>query len=345
MSETIQIDRISSGVPDTREPYDEHEDTTQEVQLVDEAAVREHGTLRVIRGAEVGALLSIPATKSLIVGRGKDADVRLSDRGLSRRHARFFQLGGTHYVEDLDSRNGVQVEGERIERLPRELRHGDRVVLGAGIVLVFELHDDASKKATEELYRKAVRDGLTGLYNRRYLDERLGQELAFAARHEQPVSAIMIDLDHFKAVNDEHGHAVGDLVLRSVARVLTEAVRSEDIVARYGGEEMCVIARGTSTEGARTLGERLRRNIACLPIRKGSVTLTVTASFGVATSAGGIGDDLLCRADAALYAAKEGGRNRCIHAQDLPSDDHHSGRTPAPSTQATSPSNPGEHPS
>ncbi|MBO6938034.1 MAG: GGDEF domain-containing protein [Deltaproteobacteria bacterium] len=294
---------------------DDREDVTAEMELVDETGPRELGALRIVKGSEVGVVLSIPPVRSVVVGRGTDADVRLPDESLSRRHARFFHLGGAHYVEDLGSTNGVRVEGAKIGGLPRRLSHGDRVQLGKETVFLFELHDPASKRAAEELYRQAVRDGLTGLYNRRYLDERLEQESAYSARHEQPLSVILIDLDHFKQVNDEHGHAAGDTVLRSVSRVIEGAVRSEDIVARYGGEELCVLARGTAARGALALAERLRRNVESLPIRCDAVTLRVTASFGVATAHAS--DGLLEAADAALYAAKEAGRNRCVHARDV----------------------------
>jgi len=292
------------------------DDVTEELELIDEAAPRELGVLRLVKGPDIGVVLSIPPTRSIVVGRGADADVRIADKSLSRTHARFFHLGGAHYVEDLGSTNGVRVEGSQVGGLPRRLAQGERVQLGKEVVFVFELHDPDSKRAAEELYRQAVRDGLTGLYNRRYLDERLEQESAFAIRHEQPLSAILIDLDHFKQVNDEHGHAAGDDVLRAVGRIIVEAVRSEDIVARYGGEELCVLARGTGERGALALAERLRRNIESLPIRSGETTLRVTASLGVATTHGA-GDGLLAAADRALYAAKEAGRNRCIHVDDM----------------------------
>ena len=292
------------------------EDITAEMELVDETAPRELGALRLVKGPDIGVVVSIPPTRSVVVGRGADADVRIADESLSRRHARFFHLGGGHYVEDLGSTNGVRVEGSQVAGLPRRLAHGERVQLGKATVFVFELHDPDSKRAAEELYRQAVRDGLTGLYNRRYLDERLEQERAFAARHEQPLSAILIDIDHFKAVNDDHGHAAGDSVLRAISRVITEAVRSEDIVARYGGEELCVLARGTGERGALALAERLRRNVESLPIRSGGTVIRVTASLGVATCRGTC-EGLLETADEALYAAKEAGRNRSIHADDL----------------------------
>ncbi|MAQ16049.1 MAG: GGDEF domain-containing protein [Sandaracinus sp.] len=302
-----------ASLPPTDPPVDAN-DITQEMDIKGGADPREQGALRLIRGPEVGAFTAIPHTGSLVVGRGGDVDLSISDRGLSRRHARFFHLAGSHYVEDLGSTNGVFVEGSQVGDLPLRLSQGDRIALGESIILMFELHDELSKQASETIYRKAVRDALTGLHNRSVLDERIRQETAFTRRHRVPLSVIMIDLDHFKRVNDDHGHAAGDAVLRAIARVLSEAVRAEDLVARYGGEELCVLARGTDTGGAMTLAERLRRHIESLPIRANFTQLRVTASLGVATYRGDDDDDVVARADAALYEAKRAGRNRCVHA-------------------------------
>ncbi len=292
-------------------------DITSEIDLVGSLPDREQGALRVLQGPELGSIIQIPVTGSMVVGRGREADRVLEDRGLSRRHARFFQLEGHWYVEDLQSRNGVLVEGKRLDGLPRRITHGDRIRMGERVVFVFELHDELSKKASEILYRNAVRDALTGLYNRGYFDDRLKQELAYAFRHESPLSLVLLDLDHFKRVNDEYGHKSGDAVLVAVARVVERAVRSEDVAARYGGEEIVVLARGTSSGGGLALAERLRRHIESLPIRTNDRILRVTASLGVATFVRPGMGDLVAAADEALYVAKSSGRNRCVHADEL----------------------------
>lgn len=172
-----------------------------------------------------------------------------------------------------------------------------------------------------ELERMAVRDPLTGAYNRRYLEQRLDEEVHRARRYGQPLTVIVCDVDHFKQVNDTHGHATGDEVLRSVAMLIKRTIRRVDFLARFGGEEFVVVAPSTDAPGAATLAERLRAAIAAMPVltTNGSgahVTVRMTASFGVVTFPGGpthpscTGHDLIAAADAALYRAKNNGRNR-----------------------------------
>lgn len=171
--------------------------------------------------------------------------------------------------------------------------------------------------AHEALERLATTDGLTGLANRRVAMERLRDELARGQRHNHATSIVLLDVDHFKSVNDTHGHHAGDAVLRRVSSVLREAGREIDLPARHGGEEFLLILPETPLDGAVRVAERLRSRLAKArtELEDGEV-LRVTASFGVAAAAGlreeGV-DELLQRADEALYAAKESGRNRvCI---------------------------------
>jgi diguanylate cyclase (GGDEF)-like protein len=165
-----------------------------------------------------------------------------------------------------------------------------------------------------EFYRQlSMVDGLTGLYNRAWLSERLPEIVADAHQHAQPLSVIMIDLDHFKDFNDTHGHAGGDSALRTAAEVLSKALRPSDFAARFGGEELVVILPDTGDKGcmlvAQRLCERLRETVVFDDMR---VPLPhLTASFGVATlQAEEDADLLLTHADAALYRAKKAGRNR-----------------------------------
>jgi diguanylate cyclase (GGDEF)-like protein/PAS domain S-box-containing protein len=164
----------------------------------------------------------------------------------------------------------------------------------------------------EELREQATHDGLTGLYNRHFLDESFGRELLLATRGGHPISVIMGDLDHFKAVNDRHGHLVGDAVLRVFGTLLTNNARASDIVCRYGGEEFLLILPGMTAEGAVQRAEQLRQTMAATPVSNGVSAITVTASFGVATfpTDGRTTDELIAAADKALYSAKAQGRNR-----------------------------------
>lgn len=171
------------------------------------------------------------------------------------------------------------------------------------------------------LYRQvkiqADRDGLTKIGNRRSFEERLSSEAARHGRYDQPLSMILVDLDHFKRVNDTHGHPAGDEVLREMAMLLGEGLRSSDYPARYGGEEFAVILPHTSREQAALLAERLRQRVAEREFRTGASkdVLALTVSAGVASlPSGGSAQDLVLLADQALYVAKNNGRNRVVLA-------------------------------
>jgi len=163
-----------------------------------------------------------------------------------------------------------------------------------------------------EVTRRARTDELTGLANRRHFDEELVRFLAEADRYQMPVSLIVADIDHFKRVNDTYGHDAGDAVLRAVARVFADTVRTVDLCARFGGEEIAVLIKHTPVAGAADLAERLRAGIEQATVRVGpSVELRVTSSFGVAAYPDSVrsGDGLFAAADRALYRAKHDGRN------------------------------------
>lgn len=165
------------------------------------------------------------------------------------------------------------------------------------------------------MYRDAVnassRDPLTGVNNRSSFRRVLDREVDLSRRHGSPLSLIMLDVDRFKSINDKHGHVVGDLALRSIARCMVSCIRESDILFRYGGEEFCIALANTTLEGAAKLAERIRRQLEILVVRTSRARLHVTASFGVATL--GDNDDaeqLVEKADDSLYRAKALGRNR-----------------------------------
>ncbi len=168
-------------------------------------------------------------------------------------------------------------------------------------------------KLKEELHYQSTRDPLTGLFNRRYLEETLERELARAARNRTPLGIIMIDIDHFKTFNDTFGHRAGDYVLREVAALLQQSVRSSDICCRYGGEELTLVLLDASLENTCKRAEYIREALAALSLTHEGVSLgKLTASFGVVSAPqhGERIDDLLEKADVALYKAKHWGRNR-----------------------------------
>ncbi len=170
-----------------------------------------------------------------------------------------------------------------------------------------------------EMETMATTDGLTGLTNHRTFKARSRELLERAARYEHQASVLLCDVDHFKSVNDTHGHPLGDEVLRRVARVLDSAVRRIDITARYGGEEFAIVLEATGHEGAINLAERIRQDVARLRIPSDKGTFAVTMSIGVASypDHGMTLSELVLQADAALYEAKETGRNRVVSAAEL----------------------------
>ena len=175
-----------------------------------------------------------------------------------------------------------------------------------------------------EILKHATLDALTGFYNRRHLDERIKQETAKAQRQKTPLCAIMTDIDFFKSVNDIYGHAVGDLVLKTVSKTIRSQLREYDIAGRYGGEEFAILLPFTRTEEAVMVAERLRHSVENTIIDLSKVnpdapqkSINVTISIGIYEFKNSdISDDLLKKADKALYQAKDTGRNRVIINKD-----------------------------
>jgi len=169
-------------------------------------------------------------------------------------------------------------------------------------------------EANKRLRDMAFKDGLTGLYNHRYFQELMGRELSRAERYRRPLSLIMIDIDHFKRINDTYGHPQGDVVLRSISRVIRKSIRESDIAARYGGEEFAIVLPETDLKGAAIAAERLRRKVEAEKIKLNGKEIGVTISLGVASlerpQKGIKKSDIIDLADRALYKSKKSGRNR-----------------------------------
>lgn len=198
--------------------------------------------------------------------------------------------------------------------------HSSAMQIGGKLALISLVMDVTERIRAERevqvlqdrLRDESTRDALTGLYNRRYLEETLGRELILAERHGHPVSVIMSDIDYFKAVNDTYGHLGGDEVLRVFGTLMRRHARASDIYCRYGGEEFLLVLPQMTLDDAVDRAEQLRSAIAAAPVPYGSALIAVTASFGVATFPGDgrTIDALIGAADSALYAAKAAGRNR-----------------------------------
>ena len=169
------------------------------------------------------------------------------------------------------------------------------------------------------LFELTLRDPLTRCYNRRYFERRLHEEFSFARRQRTALSLLLIDIDHFKRINDKYGHPVGDLVLEHVAASVQNMMRPEDVLARYGGEEFVVIARDITAENAEILAERIRRHVLALQVPLPGTVIHVSASIGVATMSAespyAACEDLVVAGDEAMYEAKNAGRNRVCRAR------------------------------
>jgi diguanylate cyclase (GGDEF)-like protein len=218
-------------------------------------------------------------------------------------------------LTDDGSTNGTFVNGLRVEKYST-LDDGSRILLGGSVSLRFTFVTEEEEQALARVYDAAMRDGLTGIFNRKALDERLMSEWAFAMRHVAPLSVVLMDIDGFKAINDRFGHLAGDAVIREIASRLARAVRTEDVLGRYGGEEFLVVARDIALEQATQLAERLRKTVASDPVVFDAERIAVTASFGAASIAC-CGEHKDVRAlfevaDSRLYAAKRAGRNRVV---------------------------------
>ncbi len=295
---------------------DEHERTSTAVPRL-AGSTEKHAFFLVLSGPQFGDIFPLAPGRELVVGRREDCDVQIRDDGVSRRHATLEVRGQEAVLRDLGSANGTWVGGKREEEA--RLVDGTRVQVGGQTTLKFIWADELDARYQVKLAEGALVDPLTGLHNRRHFEERLGSELAAAQRHGHPVSLLLCDVDHFKAINDEFGHLAGDETLKMVAFVLRGAVRKEDVLARYGGEEFVVVARETALDGAQALGERIRRAVEKSRCAWQGHDLGVTVSIGVTVSAGPTEfvpgrteRELIEAADRALYLAKQGGRNRVV---------------------------------
>lgn len=272
---------------------------------------REHGVLFVLVGPRAGTIYPLDDEVTNL-GRGPTCQVPLQDEGVSRLHARILRTAEGFVLQDAGSRNGTYCQGIRLTE-PRTLEEGDRINMGATTAFRFSLQDRTEFSAIRQTLELMNHDPLTDLLNRRQLEERFDAELAYARRHSAPLAVLLTDIDHFKRVNDDYGHLIGDMVLREAANTLTRALRVEDVFGRYGGDEFALAVRGIGLKGVTALAERMRAHVGEMRLGSGDDALRITISMGGAMLTSGHQDvaSLLVEADAALYEAKRQGRN-CV---------------------------------
>ena len=263
-------------------------------------------------GPDIGRRIPL-SNPQYVVGRDNDADFVVSRSSVSRQHARVYvDDHGEWWVEDLNSTNGTFVNETRIRS--HQLVDADQVRFGDAIYK-FLSGSNIESAYHEAIHNMAIQDGMTGIHNKRYFVEFIEREVAVANRHGHPMTLVMFDVDHFKKVNDSHGHLAGDAVLKDLAGRIRPRIRREDLFARYGGEEFACILPSTALAGGVVFAEHLRTLIEERPTEFDGMKIPFTISLGVTTlhkepqlDAAG----LIKRADENLYAAKRGGRNRVV---------------------------------
>ncbi|MCI0571237.1 MAG: GGDEF domain-containing protein [Myxococcaceae bacterium] len=273
-------------------------------------------SLVVIAGDECKGRVFRLESGELLLGRASDAHIRLEGTGISRHHARLHCYpDGTVELEDLGSRNGTWVRGKRV--LHCQLRDGDKVQVGQSTLLKLAYQDPLELAFQEALYASATRDGLTGALNKKSFGEALQREFSFSMRHGGPLSLALVDVDHFKRINDAHGHLAGDAVLARLGEALRALTRAEDVFARVGGEEFAFLLRDCRHEDALAIAERVCHLVQDTAFVVGGARLSVSVSVGVATLLPTLSspEALVAAADHALYEAKARGRNRVVSAE------------------------------
>jgi len=270
--------------------------------------------LIVIKGRSVGRMLELGDAPT-VIGRSPEVDLSVDDEAVSRQHGQVERSGAGFDLVDLGSTNGLFVNNQRIER--HSLEDGDRIQLGNSTIMKFAYQDVVEETFQKHLYQSATRDSLVSTYNRQFFLDSLDAEFSLCFRNNMPLSLLMLDIDHFKRVNDTYGHLTGDQALREVAAVIQKTLRGEDILARYGGEEFAVMLRYPDPERAFTAAERVRRNVESLVIEYEHARFSVTVSIGLATLINKCHArplELLREADEHLYTAKRNGRNMTVSA-------------------------------
>jgi diguanylate cyclase (GGDEF)-like protein len=250
----------------------------------------------------------------MTVGRSPRADISINDDRVSRIHCIIEWMGDTITIEDKGSTNGTFVDSSRVSRAI--LSPGVPFQLGQSIMKI-EYKTEAEIRQEESLLYSATFDTLTGIFNRHHFLKLASMELSYACRHLLPVGIILADIDHFKSINDTHGHPWGDFVLSRFANIVVENKRAEDLVARYGGDEFIILPRGVvSQEILHAYCERIRQAVENFKFSFDSAPAGVTVSIGFhfkkidRHDPETVVSDLIHHADQALYLAKTNGRNR-----------------------------------
>lgn len=279
------------------------------ISKISERPVNLDAALVVIYGLDLGRKFDLTREETLI-GRSSKADIQIDQEAVSRNHARITNTTKGVRIEDLGSTNGTFVNDD-VASGGRSLQNGDLVKIGRTI-FKFIAGGNIEAAYHDEIYRLTTMDGLTQIYNRRYFDEQLDREISRSRRYERVLSLVMLDLDHFKEVNDTYGHLAGDSVLKQLASTVRTRIRREDVFARYGGEEFALLLPEINLAGARQLAEKVRKLVERQRFEFDKQVIPVTLSVGVSTLEPHHREpsELVRAADEHLFEAKSQGRNR-----------------------------------
>jgi diguanylate cyclase (GGDEF)-like protein len=264
-------------------------------------------------GDEIGALRSLSADET-VIGRTAGCDIVVPETRVSRRHAVLRRVAPNSQefeLVDLNSTNGTFLNGVRIDRAL--LRNGDKFGIGDRI-FKFSLLDAADLAYQSRIVEMIHVDELTGLLTKRSLFRAFEKEVIRSTRYRHPLAVLMMDLDHFKQVNDSYGHLAGSHCLSEVGRVIRENTRVVDLSGRYGGEEFITVLPETSGEDGMTVADRIREAVGAMRFRHQDIAYQVKISIGVSglPAHGTSVETLVQAADVALYKAKRTGRDRCV---------------------------------
>ncbi len=265
--------------------------------------------LVVIYGEELGRKYDLDR-KVTVIGRSSKSDIQVDQDSISRAHAKIVQDEGHATVADMGSTNGTFVNDEPVEGT-LTLRNGDFIKIGR-IIFKYIAGGNIEGQYHEEIYRLTTIDGLTQIFNKRYMVETLEREVSRCHRYGRALTLGMMDIDHFKKINDTYGHLAGDYVLKQLASAVKTKLRREDVFARYGGEEFGLILPEIDLAGAEATAEKVRKVVEKQRFVFEDQVIPVTLSCGVAAIGPKVTDmqALLKAADEKLYEAKQAGRNR-----------------------------------
>ena len=292
-----------------QEIREEEETRISKVSRIVDRELSGDSCLVTIYGPDLGRQYRLDQESDTRIGRGQDNDIVLDMDNVSRHHAVVESTDDGFVVRDNNSTNGTYINDLEISDR-RQLANGDLIKIG-GTILKFLQGGNIEAQYHEEIYRMTIMDGLTQVFNKRYFLEFLDREMARCARYDRPLSLLLFDIDHFKQVNDNHGHLAGDAVLRRLADLVSKHIRKEECFARTGGEEFGIIMPETNSERARIFAEKICKMVQGSRFHYEDRTIPVTVSIGICEmDSHKKPEAFIGAADQMLYLAKSKGRNR-----------------------------------